>query len=46
MSSVDEATYEGSRWLRNAVVEAAETARLHDERLGAFYERIARRRGP
>lgn len=39
-------TKDGSRWLRNAVVEAANTARLHDERLGTFYERIAKRRGP
>jgi len=39
-------TREGSRWLRNALVEAANTARLHDHRLGAYYERIANRRGP
>jgi len=39
-------TREGSRWLRNALVEAANTARLHDQRLGAYYERIAKRRGP
>src|SRR5947209_16214435 len=36
----------GSRWLRNAVVEAAGTTLRCDERLGKFYERIAARRGP
>lgn len=39
-------TKEGSRWLRYAIVEAANTAKTHDERLKAFYERIASRRGP
>jgi transposase len=39
-------TREGSRWLRNAMVEAANSARLHDRRLGEFYQRIAKRRGP
>ncbi len=36
----------GSRWLRNAVVEAAGITLRCDERLGKFYERIAARRGP
>jgi transposase len=39
-------TRQGSRWLRYAVVEAANTTIKHDERLGAFYRRIAERRGP
>jgi transposase len=39
-------TKQGSRWLRYAIVEAANTAKVHDERLKTFYERIAQRRGP
>jgi transposase len=39
-------TKQGSRWLRYAVVEAANITRLHDARLKSFYERIAPRRGP
>jgi transposase len=39
-------TKQGSRWLRYAVVEAANTAKIHDGRLRAFYERVAARRGP
>ena len=35
----------GSRWLRFAMVEAANTTVRYDERLGAFYNRIANRRG-
>jgi transposase len=37
---------QGSRWLRYAIVEAANIAKVHDERLKAFYERVAERRGP
>ncbi len=36
----------GSKWLRCALVEAANTTVRHDERLGTFYKRIANRRGP
>lgn len=39
-------TKQGSRWLRYALVEAANIARMHDERLKSFYDRIAPRRGP
>jgi transposase len=39
-------TKQGSRWLRYAIVEAANTAKVRDQRLKAFYERIAQRRGP
>lgn len=39
-------TKQGSRWLRFALVEAANTTIAHDERLGKFYRRIAARRGP
>lgn len=39
-------TKQGARWLRAALVEAAQTCRQHDGRLGRFYERIAARRGP
>ncbi len=39
-------TKQGSRWLRFALVEAANTTIRYDERLGAFYHRIANRRGP
>lgn len=39
-------TKQGSRWLRYAMVEAANTARVRDARLKAFYERIDQRRGP
>jgi len=38
-------TKRGSRWLRHALVEAANTAIAHDERLGSFYRRVASRRG-
>lgn len=36
----------GSKWLRYALVEAVNTTIRYDERLGAFYHRIASRRGP
>jgi len=36
----------GSKWLRYALVEAVNTTIRYDERLGAFYKRIAKRRGP
>lgn len=36
----------GSKWLRYALVEAVNTTIRYDERLGAFYKRIANRRGP
>jgi transposase len=39
-------TKQGSRWLRYAIVEAANIAKMHDDRLERFYERIAQRRGP
>lgn len=39
-------TKQGSRWIRYAVVEAANTTMRCDGRLGNFYERIAARRGP
>lgn len=39
-------TRQGSRWLRYAVVEAVNTTIRYDERLGAFHNRIASRRGP
>lgn len=38
-------TKQGSRWLRFALVEAANISRMHDERLRSFHERIAVRRG-
>ena len=38
-------TKEGSKWLRYALVEAVNTTIRYDERLGAFYQRIANRRG-
>lgn len=38
-------TRQGSRWLRYAVVEAVNTTIRYDERLGAFHNRIASRRG-
>lgn len=38
-------TKQGSRWLRFALVEAANIARMHDERLRSFHSRIASRRG-
>ncbi|MEM2761175.1 MAG: IS110 family transposase, partial [Nitrososphaerales archaeon] len=38
-------TKKGSRWLRFALVEAANIARIHDERLKSFHDRIASRRG-
>lgn len=38
-------TGQGSTWLRNAVVEAANTTIRHDERMGKIYDRIAKRRG-
>lgn len=39
-------TKQGSKILRYAMVEAANTALRDDERLGRFYKRIAERRGP
>lgn len=39
-------TKQGSKWLRNAMVEAANTTIQHDTRIGDFYSRIAARRGP
>lgn len=39
-------TKKGSRWLRWVLIQAAQSARQHDERLGSFYERVANRRGP
>jgi transposase len=39
-------TKQGSKTLRYAMVEAANTALRDDERLGKFYRRIAERRGP
>lgn len=39
-------TKHGSRWLRNAMVEAATTAIKHDDRIKNVYSRIAARRGP
>jgi transposase len=39
-------TKQGSKTLRYAMVEAANTALRDDERLGRFYRRIAERRGP
>ena len=39
-------TKRGSRWLRYVIVEAANTAKVREDRLKAFYERIAPRRGP
>ncbi len=38
-------TKRGSAWLRNAMVEAANTTVRFDERMGSFYFRIAKRRG-
>jgi transposase len=38
-------TKKGSKWLRWILIQAAQTARQHDERLGSFYERVANRRG-
>ena len=39
-------TKQGSKWLRYAMVEAANTAIRCDERLKQFHDRIAPRRGP
>lgn len=39
-------TRQGSRWLRYAIVEAANITIQHDYRIGNFYSRIATRRGP
>ena len=39
-------TKEGSKWLRWILVQAAQHARQHDPRFKAYYERIAKRRGP
>lgn len=39
-------TLKGSRWLRNAAVEAANVAVKHDTRLGSLYTRVSARRGP
>ncbi len=36
-------TKRGSAWLRNAMVEAANTTVRFDERMGSFYFRIAKR---
>ncbi len=36
-------TKRGSAWLRNAMVEAANTIVRFDERMGSFYFRIAKR---
>jgi transposase len=38
-------TKRGSRMLRWIMVESARVASVHDPRLGAFYERVKRRRG-
>lgn len=38
-------TKKGSRWLRWILVQAAQKASSSDERLGSYYERVARRRG-
>ncbi len=38
-------TKQESRWLRFALVEAANTAKAHDERLSRFFSRIEGRRG-
>lgn len=37
-------TRTGSKWLRNAAVEAATTAVRHDRRLGNLYARVSARR--
>ena len=39
-------TRQGSRWLRYAIVEAANITIRNDARIGDFYSRIAVRRGP
>src|SRR5215831_225636 len=39
-------TRQGSKWLRYAIVEAANTSTRCDDRIGRFYKRIAERRGP
>lgn len=39
-------TKEGSKWLRWILVQAAQHARQHDPRFKAYYERVAKRRGP
>jgi transposase len=39
-------TKQGSKWLRWILVQAAQHARQHDPRFKAYYERVARRRGP
>jgi transposase len=39
-------TKKGSRWLRWVLIQAAQSARQHDKRLGNFYDRVAIRRGP
>ncbi|MDG6932911.1 MAG: IS110 family transposase [Nitrososphaerota archaeon] len=41
-----EITHEGSSWLRYAMVEAAGTTIMYDERIKTFYTRVAKRRGP
>ncbi|MBI5146096.1 MAG: IS110 family transposase [Thaumarchaeota archaeon] len=38
-------TKHGSAWLRNAMVEAANTTIRFDPRMKSFYSRIAKRRG-
>ncbi len=40
----DKITKRGSAWLRNAMVEAANTMVRFDERMESFYFRIAKRR--
>lgn len=38
-------TKQGGRMLRWIMVESARVASVHDDRLGAFYERVMQRRG-
>lgn len=38
-------TKRGSKWLRWILVQAAQEAVINDDRLGRYYERVARRRG-
>jgi len=38
-------TKRGSKWLRWILVQCAQTARLHDERLKRYYERVASKKG-
>ncbi|MDG6930159.1 MAG: IS110 family transposase, partial [Nitrososphaerota archaeon] len=39
-------THTGSSWLRYAMVEAANTTIIYDDRIKTFYTRVAKRRGP